>query len=224
MPAAVCSRRRLVTSLGAVASVIACARLATAASPAPVAAPSPATPLPPTARQPAGPFYPATKPDDADADLVRVAGGGGEAAGTIIIVSGRLLAADGRPVADAVVEIWQCDAFGRYHHPYDGGGGDPRFQGYGATRSGADGGYRFRTIRPVAYPGRAPHIHFAISGAGLAPLTTQMYVAGEPLNDRDLLLNRIADPERRRALIVPLVAAPAGVPASLAGRFDIILG
>jgi protocatechuate 3,4-dioxygenase beta subunit len=180
--------------------------------------------LQPTPRQSAGPFYPQVKPVDADADLVTVAGAGGTAAGTVTLIEGRVLGRDGRPAAAAVVEIWQCDAFGRYHHPYDGGGGDPSFQGYGATRTAADGGYRFRTIRPVPYPGRAPHIHFAISGPGFERLTTQMYVAGEPLNDTDFLLGRIADPARRQALIVPLAPAPAAAGASLAGRFDIVLG
>jgi protocatechuate 3,4-dioxygenase beta subunit len=96
-----------------------------------------------------------------------------------------VLGLDGRPLPDAVVEIWQCDSRCRYLHPGDRGG--PRngaFQGYGRIRTGADGAYRFRTIRPIAYPGRTPHIHFAVAAPGRKALITQMYVAGEPLNAR----------------------------------------
>lgn len=209
------SRRHLVIASGGLAATAACGGWASLAA---------ARPLLPTPSQPAGPFYPVVKPAAIDPDLVRVAGVGGEAAGTVTLIEGRVVAVDGRPVGDALVEIWQCDAFGRYHHPYDGGGSDPRFQGYGVTRTGADGAYRFRTIRPVAYPGRAPHIHFSVAGPGFERLTTQMYVAGEPLNDGDRLLNSIADPAARRALIVPLAPAPADSGASLAGRFEIVLG
>ena len=86
-----------------------------------------------------------------------------------------------------------------------------------------DGAYRFRTIRPVPYPGRTPHIHFAVSGPGIETLITQMYVAGEPGNGRDGPLRRVRDPEARARLIVPLVEAPELEPDALAGRFDIVL-
>ena len=182
--------------------------------------------LVPTPRQTAGPFYPEVKPLDSDADLVHVAGQSGPAAGTITDVLGRILGLAGKPVTDALIEIWQCDAFGHYHHLLDaarrGGSADPRFQGYGRTVSAADGGYRFRTIRPVAYPGRTPHIHFAVTTQGFS-LTTQMYVAGEPLNDGDFILSRIRDPQERARVIVPLGAAGAGKTESLIGVFDIVL-
>ena len=180
--------------------------------------------LTPTPRQTPGPFYPRAKPSDADADLVSVAGRSGRAQGIVTHVAGRVLDRQGRPVSGAVVEIWQCDAFGRYHHPADGGGGDPDFQGYGAVRTGGDGSYRFRTIRPVAYPGRAPHIHFAVAGPGFERLTTQMYVAGEPLNDGDFVLGRIGDPAERARVIVALSPLGAAEPGALAGRFDLVLG
>lgn len=182
-----------------------------------------------TPRQTAGPFYPEVKPLDSDADLVHVAGQGEPAAGVVTEVLGRILGPDGRPAADALVEIWQCDAFGHYHHPLDaarrGGEADPRFQGYGRTVSSADGGYRFRTIRPVAYPGRTPHIHFAVTVQGFS-LTTQMYVAGEPLNESDFILSRIRDPEQRARVIVPLEPShpDAGAGRGLIGIFDIVLG
>lgn len=180
-----------------------------------------------TPRQTAGPFYPEVKPLDSDTDLVHVAGQGEPAAGVVTDVLGRVLEPDGRPVANALVEIWQCDAFGHYHHPLDaarrGGLADPRFQGYGRTVSAADGGYRFRTIRPVAYPGRTPHIHFAVTSQSVS-LTTQMYVAGEPLNDSDFILGRIRDPEQRARVIVPLEPSGSGASQGLIGVFDIALG
>ena len=87
---------------------------------------------------------------------------------------------------------------------------------------GGDGGYRFRTIKPAPYPGRTPHIHFAVVAPGAPRWTTQMYIAGEPGNQTDFLLNRVRDPERRARLIVPLRAAEDIEPGALAGRFDIV--
>ncbi len=178
----------------------------------------------PTARQGAGPFYPERKPLDSDADLVRVAGRSEQASGQVTYVFGRVLDTNGRPVVGAAVEIWQCDAFGRYHHPRAPGSdrADPNFQGFGRTATGGDGGYRFRTIKPAPYPGRTPHIHFAVVAPGAPRWTTQMYIAGEPGNQTDFLLNRVRDPERRARLIVPLRAAEDIEPGALAGRFDIV--
>jgi protocatechuate 3,4-dioxygenase beta subunit len=182
----------------------------------------------PTPRQTAGPFYPEVEPLDADADLVRVAGQGEAAKGTPTHVLGRVLDRGGHAIASARVEIWQCDAFGIYHHPLDsahrGRAADPTFQGYGRTTSGEDGSYRFRTIRPVAYPGRTPHIHFAVTAPDGASLITQMYVAGEPLNETDVVLGRIRDPAERARVIVPLTGAGPGEPGELIGLFDIVLG
>src|SRR5204863_6196939 len=94
---------------------------------------------------------------------------------------------------------------GRYHHPGDRSAApiDPGFQGYGETVSTDEGGYRFRTIRPVAYTGRTAHIHFAVTVPRGGKLVTQMYVEGEPGNARDMVLNGIRDPEARKAVIVP---------------------
>ena len=184
----------------------------------------PALALVPTPRQSTGPFYPERLPLDSDNDLVVVGGSNARPAGVLTHVFGRVLAEDGQPVAGARVEIWQCDAQGRYHHPQAGGGADPNFQGYGQTSTVADGAYRFRTIRPVAYPGRAPHIHFAVSGAGFARLVTQMYVAGEPRNETDWLLKAVRDEDARRSLVVALAPAPEIEANSLKGQFDIVLG
>jgi protocatechuate 3,4-dioxygenase beta subunit len=151
--------------------------------------------LVPTPRQTPGPFYPPDLPLDSDNDLVRVAGRGNPALGTVTHVAGRVLDLGGRPIAGAEVEIWQCDANGRYLHPADPGRKprDDGFQGYGRTLTDTAGGYRFRTIRPVPYPGRTPHIHFGVRAPGLPPLVTQMYVAGEPLNATDFIFNAIED-------------------------------
>src|SRR5690349_394339 len=110
-----------------------------------------------------GPFYPRTLPGDRDGDLTRVAGHAAVAAGTVLDVSGRIVDRSGQPHAGAIVEVWQCDAYGQYHHVGEpDGSGDANFQGYGAVVADADGRYSFRTIRPVPYPGRTPHIHFTV--------------------------------------------------------------
>ena len=186
---------------------------------------SPAAELPRTPSQTRGPFYPHDPPLDADTDLVRVGGRDALARGVITHLSGVVRDARGRPVPGAQVEIWQCDVNGRYHHPRDRRNAplDENFQGYGRTRTGAAGGYRFRTIRPVAYPGRAPHIHFAIGGRGFEPLITQMYVQDAPENAYDGPLNRIGNPGRRASLIVPFEPHP-DLAGEQTARFDIVLG
>jgi protocatechuate 3,4-dioxygenase beta subunit len=183
-----------------------------------------ATRLQRTPRQSLGPFYPATLPLDTDNDLVVVRGRSGVATGIITHITGRVSDERGRVIAGALVEIWQCNAFGRYHHPGDRqiAPVDENFQGYGRFTTGDDGYYRFRTIRPVPYPGRTPHIHFAVSGPGIESLVTQMYVAGEPDNARDGLLNSIHDPRARASLLVELLPA-AGARDELSARFDLVL-
>ncbi len=186
---------------------------------------APAAALPPTPAQTAGPFYPITFPADSDNDLIHVAGRDGTAKGTVTYVSGRVLDPDARTVSGARVEIWHCDANGRYHYVRDDRAGPPldeNFQGYGQTLTDATGDYRFRTIRPVPYPGRTPHIHFAVSAPGSPRFVTQMYVAGEPQNERDGVLMGVRDPAARARLIVPF--RPAAEPDALAGTFDIVLG
>jgi protocatechuate 3,4-dioxygenase beta subunit len=176
-----------------------------------------------TPRQTAGPFYPREFPADGDSDLVAVKGHSGLAKGEILMLAGAVLDLSGRPLAGARVEIWQCNAFGRYHHAGDRSSAplDPNFQGWGESVTDARGEYRFRTIKPVPYPGRTPHIHFRISGRAVPELVTQMYVEGEPGNARDGVLNWISDPHERAAVIVRLDKAPDG--KALAARFDIVL-
>lgn len=174
-----------------------------------------------TPRQTAGPFYPDDLPLDHDNDLTRVAGAPAGAKGQVTDLSGRLLDLNGRPIAATRIEIWQCDANGRYHHPRDANRAprDPNFQGFGRMQTDAQGRYRFRTIRPVPYPGRTPHIHIAVFPAFDEPFVTQLYVKGEPRNASDYLFNSV--PTERRHLVM---AEFAPVGAALAASFDIVLG
>lgn len=174
----------------------------------------------PTPTQMTGPFYPEEPPLDHDNDLTRVRGATGAAEGKATELSGRLLDANGAPISATRIEIWQCDARGLYHHPRDRAGTrDANFQGFGHTVTDKDGRYRFRTIRPVPYPGRTPHIHIAVRPDFDEPFITQLYVQGEPRNAGDGLFSSIP-PEQRRHVLADF--APAGT--NLAARFDIILG
>ena len=152
-----------------------------------------------TPSQTEGPFYPTVFPADSDNDLVQVRGQSVHALGTVLHLQGRVLDASGNPVS-ALVEIWQCDAQGLYDHPRQPGREqrDAAFQGYGKVMTEAQGSYRFRTLKPVAYPGRTPHIHLKIATADGRRLTTQFYLAGEPQNDRDFGCN--SDVRRCRSL------------------------
>ncbi len=170
----------------------------------------------PTPRMTEGPFYPTSFPRDTDGDLTRVEGRAAAAKGTVLDVSGRVLDRGGAPRAGARVEIWQCDAQGEYHH-VGGREGDPGFQGFGAVLTDADGRYAFRTIRPVPYPGRTPHIHFTVVEGGKRRLTSQMFVEGEPGNARDGLYRSLG----RDAKLVTMKLEDAG-PGSKAA-LDIVL-
>lgn len=162
----------------------------------------------PTPRSTEGPFYPRTFPLDVDADLVQVAGRGARARGTVVYLAGKLLDPDAMPIAGADIEIWQCDAGGIYHHVGDASrGADPNFQGYGKAKTAADGAFRFRTIKPVPYPGRTPHIHVIAKGQG-ASLTTQLYNDGEPQNERDFLFRSLRDPAARNSVLMKFRPAP----------------
>jgi protocatechuate 3,4-dioxygenase beta subunit len=146
-----------------------------------------------TPTQVLGPFYPIDKPLDSDADMTQVRGRRGRAQGQVVHVMGRVLNAKGEPVAGARIEIWQANHFGRYSHPSDQNPAplDPDFEGYANLTSDAQGNYRFKTIKPAAYPFdggmRAPHIHFDVTGR-VNRLVTQMYFPGERLNDDDIVI------------------------------------
>jgi len=155
----------------------------------------------PTPSQTLGPFYPRTaaeRPKHTDPDLIVVEADHVMTKGTPLYLTGRVLTRGGQPIAQALVEIWQCDANSIYHHP-DGGDqshNDPTFQGYGQMRSEADGAFHFRTIRPVPYPGRTAHIHVRIQADGKGTLATQLYLPDEPANERDVIYRHLNPAER----------------------------
>ena len=188
-----------------------------AAIPTPLAiTPALADDPPSTPRMTEGPFYPRRFPADVDADLTQVQGRASRAQGTVLELSGRVIDRSGRPRAGSRVEIWQCNALGRYHHVGEPEG-DPDFQGFGAVTADAEGHYRFRTIKPVPYPGRTPHIHFTVAEGGKRRLTSQMFVEGEPGNERDGLYRQLG----RDAKLVTVRLASTG--EGLSGMLDIVL-
>lgn len=165
-----------------------------------------------TPSQTEGPFYPVSLPKDSDFDLLRN-GGLDYRRGQAAWVEGTVADLQGKPVAGAQVEIWQCDEAGHYHHPGDGGKADPSFQGFGRVAVGADGRYRFRTIRPVPYGGRTPHIHVKVKLGARELLTTQLYVEGDRHNERDFLWRRL-DEQARALVTVPFAPGADGLRAS----------
>jgi protocatechuate 3,4-dioxygenase beta subunit len=171
-----------------------------------------AEPLRLTPAQTEGPFYPIELPQDTDFDLLRQ-GGLRYARGQPSWLDGTVRDAEGRPVRGAIVEIWQCDVDGHYRHPRDGGHADPAFQSFGRVAVDMEGRYRFHTIRPVAYSGRTPHIHVKVKLAQRTLLTTQLYVEGDPGNDRDPLWRSLRDPLDRAALTVPFGPSSDGLRA-----------
>jgi protocatechuate 3,4-dioxygenase beta subunit len=154
-----------------------------------------------TPAQTEGPFYPVQLPADQDADLLRT-GNLRYEDGEPATVGGTLTDLEGRPLAGSVIEIWQCDAQGHYHHPGDGNRAAAAFQGFGRVQADAQGRWRFRTIRPVAYSGRTPHIHVKVRAGRREVLTTQLYVEGDPHNARDGIWRQLS-PEDRAAVTAP---------------------
>jgi protocatechuate 3,4-dioxygenase beta subunit len=179
-----------------------------------------------TPAQTEGPFYPTAFPADSDSDLVQVRGQPALALGTLLHLQGRVLDASGQPIDGTLVEIWQCDAQGLYDHPRQPGRErrDAAFQGYGRVLTGGDSRYAFRTLKPVAYPGRTPHIHLKVSTADGRRLTTQFYLAGDPQNERDFVYRDIArDPRRRERLDMRLEPANGLEAGAFATTMDIVI-
>ncbi|MDW8444250.1 MAG: protocatechuate 3,4-dioxygenase subunit beta [Acetobacteraceae bacterium] len=168
----------------------------------------PLVPVPPTASLVPAPDLSAVVVTEMDADLTRNGRVNGEPVGERIIVSGRVLDEEGRPVAGTIVELWQANAAGRYRHPVDDHDAplDPNFLGVGRCRTDAAGRYRFVTIRPGAYPWRnhpnawrPAHLHFALFGRHFADrLVTQMYFPGDPLLAYDPIYRSVPEPARDR--------------------------
>jgi protocatechuate 3,4-dioxygenase beta subunit len=179
-----------------------------------------------TPPQTEGPFYPDKLPLDTDNDLIIVNDQLTPAVGQITHLGGRILDARGEPLRNALVEIWQVDGKGAYLHSRSNNhqSRDLNFQGFGRFLTASSGDYYFRTIKPVAYPGRTPHIHFAVKVKGHDTFTTQCYVKGEAGNDRDFVLKAIRDPKARESVIVDFAPLEDSRIGELTARFDIVLG
>jgi protocatechuate 3,4-dioxygenase beta subunit len=179
-----------------------------------------------TPSQTEGPFYPDKMPLDTDNDLLVIGKESSPADGEVTHLSGRILNEKGEAVKNAVVEIWQVDNRGAYLHSMtdNAESRDKRFQGFGRFETALDGKYRFRTIKPVAYPGRTPHIHVKVKKDSRELLTTQCYVKGDPRNERDGIIRSIRDPRARESVIVAFEPVPGSRPGELKAVFDIVVG
>jgi protocatechuate 3,4-dioxygenase beta subunit len=179
-----------------------------------------------TPEQTEGPFYPDKLPLDTDNDLIIVNDDLTPAVGTITWLSGRILDHRGDPIRNALVEIWQCDNKGAYLHTKSDNDKtrDKHFQGFGRFLTGSSGEYIFRTIKPVPYPGRTPHVHFAIKMKGHEKWTTQCYIEGHPGNEKDGIWKSLKDPKARAAVTIPFAAVPNSKAGELGAKFDIVMG
>jgi protocatechuate 3,4-dioxygenase beta subunit len=179
-----------------------------------------------TPPQTEGPFYPDHLPLDTDNDLIAINDTTTPALGDITWVSGRVLDSRGQPIRNALVEIWQCDHNGAYLHSGTGNREkrDAHFQGFGRFLTGSTGEYLFRTIKPVPYPGRTPHIHYAIKMKGKKELITQCYIEGHPGNERDGIWRNIKDEKARKSVTIPFTPIKNSKIGELAARFDIVMG
>ncbi len=176
-----------------------------------------------TPRQTEGPFYPNKLPLDTDNDLLVINDKLTPALGAVTHLTGRVLNAHGEPVRNAVVEIWQCDNNGKYIHTGDNNQAKPdlNFQGFGRFVTSSTGEYYFRTIKPVPYPGRTPHIHFAIKQNDKRMLTTQLYIKGFAQNASDGIYRSLKAPQLVTADFAPLKGSTLG---ELAAHFEIVIG
>lgn len=180
-----------------------------------------------TPAQTEGPFYPDKLPLDTDNDLLVINDAITPAVGEVTHLSGVILDAKGQPMRNALVEIWQCDNTGVYLHSRDSDGKknrDKNFQGFGRFLTSSKGEYYFRTIKPVPYPGRTPHIHFKIKKSGKELLTTQCYIKGHRQNERDGIFRSLRDAKSRDSLLVDFVPVKESRIGELAARFDVVLG
>lgn len=179
-----------------------------------------------TPRMTEGPFYPDKLPLDTDNDLIVVNDAITPAVGEITHLTGRVLSASGEPVRGVVVEIWQVDNKGVYLHTADSGRRqrDTNFQGFGRCAASGRGEYYFRTIKPVPYPGRTPHIHVRVKKGSRELLTTQLFVNGHPQNGQDGIFRGIRDPLDRELVLVDFKPIEKSKLGELSAQFDIVLG
>ena len=180
-----------------------------------------------TPRLTEGPFYPDKLPLDTDNDLLIVNDSITPAVGDVTWLSGRVLDVRGDPIRNALVEIWQCDHNGVYLHSANFGGHgkqDTHFQGFGRFLTGSTGEYVFRTIKPVPYPGRTPHIHYKVKRSGKDVLTTQCFIKGHPANSRDGIWLGMQDEKARSAVTVDFAPLKGSQIGELVAKFDLVVG
>lgn len=179
-----------------------------------------------TPRQTEGPFYPDRLPLDTDNDLLILNDSLSPAVGEITHLTGRILSGSGEPLRNAVVEIWQCDAGGAYLHSRTGNADkrDSNFQGFGRFLTDSKGQYYFRTIKPVPYPGRSPHIHFMVKYPGQEEFTTQCYIKGHPQNEKDFVYKSSGGEKERSLLCADFVPLEGSKVGELRANFDVVLG
>ena len=183
-----------------------------------------------TPPQTAGPFYPDRLPLDTDNDLLIINESIKSSVGQVTHLSGKILTENGSPLRNALVEVWQVDNMGSYLHsrganPKNGNKRDANFQGYGKFLTSSTGEYYFRTIKPVSYPGRTPHIHYKVSVPGQPAFVTQCYIKGHPQNARDGVLQRsVRDPQGRAALMADFQPLPNSKANELTAKFNVVLG
>ncbi len=180
-----------------------------------------------TPAQTEGPFFPKHEQVDKDLDLTKIEGHADQALGEVVYISGQILGDDFKPVPNALIDVWQANKHGRYHHEDDPNPAprDEHFQGWGKITSDEEGRYRIKTIVPGAYPvdeewWRPPHLHFKVSKRGYHELITQMYFDGNALNEEDAILLEIPE-EHRDRVVVSFVEGTAGDdPGSKRGKFN----
>jgi protocatechuate 3,4-dioxygenase, beta subunit len=179
-----------------------------------------------TPAQTEGPFYPDHLPLDTDNDLLVLNNSITPGVGEVTWLSGRILDSKGNPLRNAVVEIWQCDNNGAYLHSKTGNKDkqDKNFQGFGRFVTGSTGEYLFRTIKPVPYPGRSPHVHYKIKHGGKDQLVTQCYIKGHPGNEKDGIWKNIKDVKQRDSVTIDFKPLPGSRIGELTAKFDVVLG
>ncbi len=180
-----------------------------------------------TPRMTEGPFYPDKLPLDTDNDLIVVNDDVTPAIGEITHLTGRVLTSSGSPVRGATVEIWQVDGNGVYLHSRSGGNKprDANFQGFGRFLTSNKGEYYFRTVKPVPYPGRTPHIHVLVKKGDRQLICTQLFLADQKeRNERDGLYSRIGDKKLQDSVTVEFRKMEDSKLGELAANFDIVLG